>query len=342
VAGHVFISYQHDPASSAYVERFAEFLRSQGIEPWFDRGIVTGDRWEQVIREHLVSCAAFVVVMTPAGEQSRWIRREINEAEAAGRPVLPLLLDGERFFSLADVQFHDVRGGRLPGREFVDQLRTLIAQTGPPVRSAAPTPSLAHVGRPRRRGRAALMTFAAAVSIAAVASGVVYATANQRSPSGPEAFSSSTPTPTGHDTPTLTTTTSFQPITSPPATSQPVTPTTTTTPPPTCSAPVEPPANWSEGGTSVVPGIKGTVADIFSNCAIPGAVVIVQDSANNTFQVATNATGGFEIVSTPAKQIQPGVVAFVVSKNGFKQASMARQGLAGQGLVNVVIRMAPV
>ena len=76
VPGHVFISYRHDD-DVPYVQRLTGHLTSEGVSVWFDREIVTGDRWDRVIRLKIDTCAAFVVVMTPRAEESDWVAREI-------------------------------------------------------------------------------------------------------------------------------------------------------------------------------------------------------------------------------------------------------------------------
>ena len=126
VSGHVFISYRHGPETE-YVERLAAFLTSAGVPVWFDREIVTGDRWDQLIRTQVDGCAAFVVIMTPEAEQARWVAREITQAENRNRPIFPLLLLGEAFFRLNDLQFEDVRRGQMPGSEFVRRLQSLVS-----------------------------------------------------------------------------------------------------------------------------------------------------------------------------------------------------------------------
>jgi hypothetical protein len=121
--GHVFISYSR--SDQDYVDRLFAHLERAGLNPWIDRsGIDYGTRWKHVVRDAVDGCSAFVVVMTPDAEDSEWVDRELQRAQDDGKPILPLLLRGRKFFSLGDVHYEDVIGGRLPSDEFVARLRT--------------------------------------------------------------------------------------------------------------------------------------------------------------------------------------------------------------------------
>src|SRR5262249_40487028 len=50
--GHVFVCYSRR-ADHVYVKRLAAFLTRAGVPVWFDQEIITGVRWEQVIREKI-------------------------------------------------------------------------------------------------------------------------------------------------------------------------------------------------------------------------------------------------------------------------------------------------
>ena len=67
-----------------------------------------------------------IVVMTPEADSSGWVAREINLAHQHRIPILSLLLRGERFFSLNDLQEEDVRGGALPSSRFLNDLRSKL------------------------------------------------------------------------------------------------------------------------------------------------------------------------------------------------------------------------
>ncbi|GIH07668.1 hypothetical protein Rhe02_57350 [Rhizocola hellebori] len=123
--GHVFISYSH--TDTGYVATLRAFLQSQGFEVWIDESIVSGDRWVAMLRDRIDRCAALVVVMSPAAEESEWVDNELHRARTRRKPILPLLLAGEPFFRLGGVHYEDVTGGRLPSAAFVASLTTAVS-----------------------------------------------------------------------------------------------------------------------------------------------------------------------------------------------------------------------
>jgi ABC-type branched-subunit amino acid transport system substrate-binding protein len=177
VAGHVFISYSR--TNSAYIDRLLPYLASRGITGWVDRErISSGDQWIRTIRDQIDSCAALIVVMTPAAEESQWVSAEIERARDRGKPIFPLLLDGDRFFELGMLHYDDVRGGHLPSPRFIAALQAIVApappRPAPPMPQAVPVPVPVAVppvvSRPRGSGRGrALIVSGAAVAVVAVA-----------------------------------------------------------------------------------------------------------------------------------------------------------------------------
>ena len=125
VTGHVFISYSR--RDGEYVARLAAFLRERDVPLWLDDQIDLGTRWTTVIQGQIETCAAFVLIMTPEAATSDWVTREIHYAQTLSKPIVPLLLKGQPFFHVLDVQHEDVTGERLPGPRLVERLRQLTA-----------------------------------------------------------------------------------------------------------------------------------------------------------------------------------------------------------------------
>ncbi len=129
---HVFISYGRP--DQAYVQRIKEALAARQLPYWIDERIDPGDGWWDEIDQAIAGCACLVVIMTPAAKASRWVQREILLAEDRGKPIFPLLLDGEHWSLLVDRQYEEVNQDTLPSDRFFDQLVHVVHEAmGRPV-----------------------------------------------------------------------------------------------------------------------------------------------------------------------------------------------------------------
>lgn len=123
---HVFVSYSTRNAD--YAHGLAGSLRQHGFDVWIDNDrLRSGDDWWRQIVQALRTCAAFVVVLTPESDQSRWVQREITLADNWNKPMHPLLLAGDintdNFLIFVRTQYEDVRHGNLPSDAFWHRLR---------------------------------------------------------------------------------------------------------------------------------------------------------------------------------------------------------------------------
>ena len=105
--GYVFISYAH--ADAAPVFSVLNALESASTPYWYDRGIPTGEQWDDELERKLSQCKAVVAFLSNRSIQSRYCRREIKYADILGKPIAPILieniaLDGGLAFILAPVQ----------------------------------------------------------------------------------------------------------------------------------------------------------------------------------------------------------------------------------------------
>jgi hypothetical protein len=140
VEGFVFISYSR--ADVGYARRMAAHLRQAGVPVWLDTEQVGyGDRWESLVRDQVDACAAMLVIMSPAAEESRHVGNEVARALKRHKPMLPVLLAGEEFYALGSYHRFDARDARLPGQDFLDRAAVL---------AAAPPPADRWIGAIRR------------------------------------------------------------------------------------------------------------------------------------------------------------------------------------------------
>lgn len=122
---HVFISY--NISNQPYARKLADKLLSLGFDVWIDDRIDYGEDWWSVIVRAIRACGAFVVIMTPESDQSRWVQREVTIADELRKPIFPLLLNGnlknsENWMIFVRTQYVDVSSGNLPEVDFYRRL----------------------------------------------------------------------------------------------------------------------------------------------------------------------------------------------------------------------------
>ena len=92
----VFISYSH--ADHAFVDRLATMLDHDQITYWRDvKDLLVGDVIDREISRGIQAHALFLVVLSPASIDSRWVSRELDEASheaSEGRKLLLPVLTG--------------------------------------------------------------------------------------------------------------------------------------------------------------------------------------------------------------------------------------------------------
>jgi hypothetical protein len=118
MAGHIYVSFS--PSDGSYVQQLLFHLNTAGLS------VLTEQQGSAA--ENIASAAAFMPVVSPHSAQSEQVQREIEQAKAASRPIVPLLLaTGKMPAGLAGIPLEDVTGGRMPPPHLVDQLRQLSA-----------------------------------------------------------------------------------------------------------------------------------------------------------------------------------------------------------------------
>ena len=133
---YVFVSYAREDRD--YMNMLVPALKAAGVSVWVDHEINYGDRWVEVVRDRIDGCAAMIVVMSPAAENSLWVAREIARAELKMRKIVPILISGEAFFRLGDVHFFDARKRAVVDEAFVRHLLLTIGYSLPNETRASP------------------------------------------------------------------------------------------------------------------------------------------------------------------------------------------------------------
>jgi len=167
----IFISYAREdrPAAAA----LAAALEGRGWSVWWDREILAGDSFDQVIERELATARAVVVLWSGHSVESEWVKNEAADAAERGL-LVPASLDGVKLpLEFRRRQAADLgrwRGER--GHEGFEALcQGLAAKVAPPAtRPAEARPAPARVGAPGG-GRRALV----AVLLLVVVGAAIYA-----------------------------------------------------------------------------------------------------------------------------------------------------------------------
>ncbi len=126
---HVFISYNHE--DSNYAHALADLIKKKGFSVWIDDHINYGDDWQQVIEQHIDTCAAFVVVMTEHSKKSKWVKRELIRADRKSKRIFALLCEGDIWLAVENVHLENLleKEREFPTIEWYIQLAKVAPRT---------------------------------------------------------------------------------------------------------------------------------------------------------------------------------------------------------------------
>jgi formylglycine-generating enzyme required for sulfatase activity len=122
---HIFISYSHK--DSEYAHRLADILQEKGFNVWIDARLDYGSQWPVELQKQLDTCDAFILIMSSHAYSSEWVQSELQRARRKLKPIFPLLLEGdETWLSVESTQYYDVRGGKIPDKEFYADISSVV------------------------------------------------------------------------------------------------------------------------------------------------------------------------------------------------------------------------
>jgi hypothetical protein len=90
----VFISYAQN--DTPLVRKLVAELRNLTVAGWMDASDIAGGAViSSAVRDALQRSAAVLVLLSPRALQSRWVQFEIGAAEALGKPIIPVIIEGD-------------------------------------------------------------------------------------------------------------------------------------------------------------------------------------------------------------------------------------------------------
>lgn len=121
---YIFISYSRRDTDFAH--KLREDLQARNLPIWIDDEIEHGDNWFNEINDAIKSSSAVIVMMSPGSEQSEWVHKEILLAKRYKKPIYPILLSGDEFPILIDIQFAKIEDNQLPDNDFYRRISRVI------------------------------------------------------------------------------------------------------------------------------------------------------------------------------------------------------------------------
>ena len=121
---YVFLSYSKK--NTNYAKQLEKNLLQEGFNVWIDHHIRVGDDWWDTIDNAIKDCGVVVVIVSSSSQRSKWVKREVLLAENRDKPRFPLLLDGDEWSLIIDLQHEDVRSRDMPSEVFFQKLASYI------------------------------------------------------------------------------------------------------------------------------------------------------------------------------------------------------------------------
>jgi len=163
----VFLSYSR--ADQEVARRFAEALQAAGLEVWWDVGLATGEAYDRVTEEALMSARAVVVLWSKTSVDSRWVRAEATQGDRNGTLVPVMIEDCKRPVMFELVQTADLtrwkgKASDPAWQAFLADVRRVVSREAPAAAPATAPPPAAKAARPGR-----ILVVGAVVAVVAIA-----------------------------------------------------------------------------------------------------------------------------------------------------------------------------
>ena len=122
--GYVFISYSSKEYAQA--NELRQLLQNNGISCWMaPESIASGSNYATAIPSAIRGCSVFLLLLTQASQESRWVPREVDVAINSGKRIIPYMIQNCPITDTFD--FYLIGVQRLEGfRSPADAQRQLI------------------------------------------------------------------------------------------------------------------------------------------------------------------------------------------------------------------------
>ena len=137
----VFLSYCR--ADRDMMVRVQQTLSEAGLRVWTDEGIPPGTvSWKRAIHHAILNASTMIAIFSPDAVESRWVLAELDFAEMHGKPIYPLMVNGDERsaipFGYAAFQWVDLREAADYDRSMRFVIRTIRERLQNPAPEAPP------------------------------------------------------------------------------------------------------------------------------------------------------------------------------------------------------------
>lgn len=94
--GHAFFSYSRD--DKMRILDLSTFLKREELQPWIDNQLKLGDIWQAELKNKIIDCKLFVILMSENSRKSRFVKWEIEQATQLAKPIFAIKLNDYKIF----------------------------------------------------------------------------------------------------------------------------------------------------------------------------------------------------------------------------------------------------
>jgi hypothetical protein len=87
----IFVCYKRENMSQ--IKPILLSLCASGCEVWYDKGIPGAAEWDAAIEERIKNCKVFLLFLSQASVDSKYVRREVRFADLCDKPILSVQLE---------------------------------------------------------------------------------------------------------------------------------------------------------------------------------------------------------------------------------------------------------
>jgi hypothetical protein len=121
----IFISYSR--RDQEFVMRLAADLNQHVAGVWFDQSTIqAGQNWHDEILQGIRECTAFILVLSPDAEQSRYVREEVHTALELGKPIFPVIYRSAQWTDEFEPLVKDIQTINLHSGSYTDNFYKLV------------------------------------------------------------------------------------------------------------------------------------------------------------------------------------------------------------------------